>query len=167
MEMQNSINTNEIYGSTKDVVKSFAESGCSPVATKDMEKMGTAGCNYISVFENENHADHEYAANCVPAQVCMNDVVGMTKGLVATYGVVLQILQGNLGQLAYIGEGPTGDCYEGMNKINLGQVKDVLVEKPIKVGPITIGKKEELEFGGMAKLGLDKSLSKCKDGQPV
>ena len=48
--------------------------------------------------------------------------MGMTKGMVATYGVVLQILQGNLGSLAWIGEGPTESCFAGMNKINMGQV---------------------------------------------
>ena len=161
--IQEGINTNKIYGSTKDVAKQiFEESGCEAVSEEDMEKMGTAGCNYVSVFKNQLHAEHEYAANCVPAQVCKQDVVGMTKGLVATYGVVLQILQGNLGQLAYIGEGPTEDCMEGMNKINEGKLKDVLVEKPIKFGPIVIGKKEELEFGGMLRLGIEQSLSNCQ-----
>ena len=101
-----------------------------------MMSNATAGCNYFSVFENGAHADHEYAANCVPATTCKENVVGMTQGMIALYGVVMQILQQNLGSLAWIGEGDMASCYAGMNKANMGSLDDIIAHKPIKIGPI-------------------------------
>ncbi|CAE7406751.1 CHLP, partial [Symbiodinium pilosum] len=167
-EVQNDINTNKIYGSTGDVAKQISATyGCSPVAVGSMGKTGDAGCSYVSVFQNMDHADHQYAANCVPSAVCKEDVVGMTKGLIATYGVVLQILQQNLGSLAYIGEGTSTSCYEGMNKINQGQLHDVLVTEPVKLGSITIGHTTKIDIEGMKKLGVKDTLSNCKDDSEV
>ena len=128
-----------------------------------MKKTGEPGCTYFSIFENEDHAENTYAANCVPATVCKEDVVGMTKGLVATYGVVMQILQPNLGSLAWIGEGTTQDCYAGMNKINEGRLDEVMVKTPIKVGPIVLGFEEKLSFEGLNKVSAMDSLKQCKD----
>ncbi|CAE7468720.1 unnamed protein product [Symbiodinium natans] len=167
-EVQTDINTNAVYGSTADLAETlFKRSGCSPIGSDSMQKTGEQGCIYFSIFENQNHAEHEFAANCVPATVCKEDVVGMTKGMVATYGVVLQILQGNLGSLAWIGEGPTESCFAGMNKINMGQVDEVMVKSPIKLGPIVLGYEEKLSIEGMEKLKAAESLSKCKDDSSV
>ena len=163
-QVQSSINTNELYGKTEEIAGSiFKDSGCTPVVGDSMKSNATAGCNYFSVFENTAHADHEYAANCVPATTCKENVVGMTQGMIALYGVVMQILQQNLGSLAWIGEGDMASCYAGMNKANMGSLDDIIVHKPIKIGPIQIGTEKVLEFEGMKKLGATETLSKCKD----
>ena len=105
-----------------------------------------------------------FAANCVPATTCKEDVVGMTKGLVATYGVVLQILQQNLGSLYWLGEGKAADCYQAMNQINMGQPEDMLKTKPdlVILGHV-VNYKTVLEVPGMKKLGAADSLKSCKD----
>lgn len=167
-QVQSSINTNELYGKTEEIAGSiFKDSGCTPVVGDSMKSNATAGCNYFSVFENTAHADHEYAANCVPATTCKENVVGMTQGMIALYGVVMQILQQNLGSLAWIGEGDMASCYAGMNKANMGSMDEIIVHKPIKIGPIQIGTEKVLEFEGMKKLGATETLSKCKDDGSV
>ena len=83
--------------------------------------------------------------------------------MIALYGVVMQILQQNLGSLAWIGGGDMASCYAGMNKANMGSTDDIIVHKPIKIGPIQIGTEKVLEFEGMKKLGATETLSKCKD----
>ncbi|CAE7559029.1 CHLP [Symbiodinium sp. CCMP2592] len=167
-QVQNSINTNELYGKTEEIAGSiFKDSGCTPVVGDSMKSNATAGCNYFSVFGNKAHADHEYAANCVPATTCKENVVGMTQGMIALYGVVMQILQQNLGSLAWIGEGDMKSCLAGMNKANMGSLDGVIVHKPIKIGPITVGSERVLEFEGMKKLGAADTLSKCKDDSSV
>jgi len=167
-DIQSSINTNELYGKTEEVAGTvFKDFGCTPVVGDSMMSNATAGCNYFSVFENGAHADHEYAANCVPATTCKENVVGMTQGMIALYGVVMQILQQNLGSLAWIGEGDMASCYEGMNKANMGSLDDIIAHKPIKIGPIQVGTEKVLEFEGMKKLGATETLSKCKDDSSV
>ena len=168
MEVQNGINTNTLYGPTDELAKTiFKDTGCSPVAEKNMNKMGTAGCTYFSIFQNTAHADHEFAANCVPGVVCSADVVGMTKGLIATYGVVMQILQPNLGSLANIYSGPIDKCFAGMNKLNEGNLKDSLVTTPI-MGPfnLKLGETTKLVVEGMGHVGALDSLKTCQDGRP-
>ena len=81
-----------------------------------MKKPGDEDCQYVMVFEDTTAPINELAANCVPATICAEDVVGMTKGKIATYGVVLQILQQNLGSLVWIGEGTHEECYSRMNE---------------------------------------------------
>ena len=100
----------------------------------------------------------------MPATTCKEDVVGMTKGLVATYGVVLQILQQNLGSLYWLGEGKAADCYQAMNQINMGQPEDMLKTKPdlVILGHV-VNYKTVLEVPGMKKLGAADSLKSCKD----
>ncbi|CAE7227102.1 CHLP [Symbiodinium natans] len=169
MEIQNGINTNAIYGPTDELAKTiFEENGCSPVAEKDMNQMGKAGCSYFSIFENVAHADHDYAANCVPGLVCSADVVGMTKGLIATYGVVMQILQPNLGSLANIFTGPIDKCYDGMNKLNAGELEHSFVTTPI-MGPfnIKLGETTKMVVEGMSHVGALDSLKNCQNATDV
>ncbi|CAE7457149.1 unnamed protein product, partial [Symbiodinium sp. CCMP2456] len=87
--------------------------------------------------------------------------------MIALYGVVMQILQQNLGSLAWIGEGDMASCLAGMNTANMGTLDDVIVHKPIKIGPIQVGTEKVLEFEGMKKLGATETLSKCKDDSSV
>ncbi|CAE7242751.1 unnamed protein product [Symbiodinium pilosum] len=116
--VQTSINSNALYGSTAEIAKTvFKSSDCTPVTKADWDGKAEADCSYVAIFSNTEFADNEYAANCVPAQVCKDDVVGMTKGLIATYGVALQIMQQNLGSLVHLSEGPILKCYEGQNQI--------------------------------------------------
>ena len=90
VDVQTSINSNSLYGSTKEIAKKvFNSSGCTPTTESDREQQPKADCTYVAVFANAEFADNTYAANCVPAQVCKDDVMG--KGLIATYGVVLQL----------------------------------------------------------------------------
>ena len=44
----------------------------------------------------------------------------------------MQILQQNLGTLAWIGEGDMASCYAGMNKANMGSLDDIIAHKPIQ-----------------------------------
>ena len=138
------------------------------VNPESMKAMGNADCNYYYIFKNSEHAEHDFAANCVPSSVCKEDVVGMTKGMVATYGLVLQILQGNLGSLHWIGQGPTADCYAAMNKINEGQIKDLFVKKPgLVIGGHVITHKTVMEVPGMQKVDAGQSLKKCSEDPSV
>mmetsp|Transcript_63216 Transcript_63216/g.148465 ORF Transcript_63216/g.148465 Transcript_63216/m.148465 type:complete len:324 (-) Transcript_63216:269-1240(-) len=165
-DFQMQVNTNQIAGSTKDVEKQiFGLKGCSKV--EKMDSFGSKGCNYFFVFENKDYVENTYAANCVPATTCNQDVVGMTKGMIATYGVVLQILQPNLGDLSLISSGPTDACYKAMNKINMGNIKDLTVMEPIKLGPITVGHKEKFVVDGMDKVDTVGSLGKCADKDDI
>ena len=133
-----------------------------------MKERISADCDYFYVFENNAHAKHDFAANCVPAAICKDDVVGMTKGLVATYGVVLQILQGNLGSLYWLGEGELSECYKGMNQINLGQIDDLFVTKPgIVIAGHVLTHETVMEVPGMKKLSALESLSNCKNDTNV
>ncbi|CAE7898627.1 unnamed protein product, partial [Symbiodinium necroappetens] len=88
--------------------------------------------SYFMVFLNTAHADHSYAANC-------DNVVGMTLGKIATYGVVERILQQNLEGLAYIGKGPLGKCLEGMTRVNEGDLKGLIKEeRAVKLGSLNV-----------------------------
>eukprot|EP00439_Symbiodinium_sp_Y106_P026172 s833_g3.t1 len=103
----------------------------------------------------------------------------MTKGKVATYGVVMQILQQNLGGLKYIGKGPLGKCLEGMTAINEGKLQGLMKEERIvKLGGLNVmadiasgGKsaamKKTFEFDGMEKIPAVKSFNKCVDDASV
>ena len=105
-EVSEAINSNQVYGNVKEVDKEIFKVGntqCRQMRESEQKNPANKACSYFFVFENTKHADHGYAANCVPAQMCKDDVVGMTKGKVATYGVVMQILQQNLGALKHPG----------------------------------------------------------------
>lgn len=79
---------------------------------------------------------YAYSAYCVPSDVCAVDVVGQSKGLKAGradcfavlralstgYGVVLQVLNQNAGDLVYAGSGLIGDCLSGMNLVNMANL---------------------------------------------
>ncbi|CAE7340824.1 CHLP [Symbiodinium natans] len=169
LEIQTGINTNTFYGPTDELAKTiFKDHGCRPVAEKNMNKMGTAGCTYFSIFQNSAHADNEFAANCVPGLVCSADVVGMTKGKIAFYGVVMQILQPNLGTLANIYSGPIDKCYAGMNLLNSGDLKDSFVKEPI-MGPfnIKLGETTKLVVDGMSHVGALDSLQSCQNTSDI
>jgi len=168
LEVQSSINSNTLYGATKEIAEVlFNSSACSPVPETDRGQKAKAGCAYVAIFANTEFADNEYAANCVPAQICKEDVLGRTKGLIATYGVLLQTMQQNLGSLVYLSEGPIGKCYEGREKINLGQLRSLLQEKEIRLEDedtrAVLGSEMVMEIPGMESLGSQESLLPCKD----
>jgi len=173
-EVATEINTNKLYGGTGEVKKDvFEETNCRRISEAEKSGRGNQFCSYFFVFENVAHADHGYAANCVPAGICQDDVVGMTKGKIATYGVVMQILQQNLGTLKYLGQGPLDKCYEGMTRINEGNLKGLWKEERIiKLGGLNVvadiatgGKaaatKKVLQFDGMASVPAVKAFNKC------
>ena len=138
------------------------------VDSQSLDATVSVDCNYFFVFKNKAHAEHDYAANCVPAAVCKDDVVGMTKGLVGTYGVVLQILQGNLGSLYWLGEGQLNECYKAMHQINTGKIEDLFVTKPgLVIAGHVLTHDTVMEIPGMTKLGVKESLSSCKDDGSV
>jgi len=168
-QVAQSVNTNNIYGSTIDVAKGiFDKTNCSHVDSQSLDATVSVDCNYFFVFKNKAHAEHDYAANCVPAAVCKDDVVGMTKGLVGTYGVVLQILQGNLGSLYWLGEGQLNECYKAMHQINTGKIEDLFVTKPgLVIAGHVLTHDTVMEIPGMTKLGVKESLSSCKDDGSV
>ncbi|CAE7259615.1 unnamed protein product [Symbiodinium sp. CCMP2456] len=171
LEVETSINSNTLYGSTKEVAEVlFNASACVPVPETDRGQQAKAGCAYVAIFANTEFADNEFAANCVPAQVCKDDVLGKTKGLIATYGVLLQTMQENLGSLVYLSEGPISKCYEGRDKINLGKLQSLLQEKEIRledeVGSV-LGSEMVMEIPGMESLGSQDSLLPCKDDPSI
>ena len=114
---QTAVNTNDIYGATADVLEAQLnqETGCHVV--KDYSKNGDPDCQYVMVFEDKIAPLNQLAANCVPATICEPDVVGMTKGKIATYGVVMQVLQKNLGQLIWLGQGDPATCLQRMTEV--------------------------------------------------
>ena len=114
---QTAVNTNDIYGATADVLEAQLnqETGCHVV--KDYSKNGDPDCQYVMVFEDKIAPLNQLAANCVPATICEPDVVGMTKGKIATYGVVMQVLQKNLGQLVWLGQGDPATCLQRMTEV--------------------------------------------------
>ncbi|CAE7332379.1 unnamed protein product [Symbiodinium necroappetens] len=167
LEVETSINSNTLYGSTKEIAEVlFNASACAPVPETDRGQKAKAGCAYVAIFANTEFADNEYAANCVPAQVCKDDVLGRTKGLIATYGVLLQTMQENLGSLVYLSESPISRCYEGRDQINLGNLQSLLVEKELRLEDeegAVLGSEMVMEIPGMESLGSQESLLPCKD----
>ena len=166
LEVETSINSNTLYGSTKEIAEVlFNASACAPVPETDRGQKAKAGCAYVAIFANTEFADNEYAANCVPAQVCKDDVLGRTKGLIASYGVLLQTMQENLGSLVYLSEGPISRCYEGRDQINLGNLQSLLVEKELRFDEegAVLGSEMVMEIPGMESLGSQQSLLPCKD----
>ncbi|CAE7161926.1 unnamed protein product [Symbiodinium pilosum] len=160
-----SINANTLYGSTSDVSKViFKDGNCSAIDKQTLDVHSRAECDYFYIYENKAYAHNDFAANCVPATICNQNVVGMTKGLVATYGVILQILQQNLGSLYWLGEGQTKDCFKAMNQINMGNTNELLVTKPdLVVFGHVVNYKTVMEVPGMKRLGAIDSLSNCKN----
>jgi len=178
--VRNAINTNDVYGSSGEVEKDiFSRTSCrkiGAVTAKEKESFGKPTCSYFYIFQNQLHADHEFAANCVPSTICKEDVVGMTEGKVATYGVVMQILQQNLGKLQGIWKGPMDACMHGMTRVNRGDLSGLWkTERIIKLGgelnfiaaALTGGKSEALkrtlDFDGMAPVPAVKSFNKCSN----
>ncbi|CAE6932047.1 unnamed protein product [Symbiodinium sp. CCMP2456] len=179
-QVENDVNTNSVYGSKAEISEEvFKYTSCRNMGEHERSSQANPACSYFMVFENTAHADHGYAANCVPAQMCMDNVVGMTQGKIATYGVVERILQQNLGSVAYIGKGPLGKCLEGMTRVNEGDLKGLLKEeRAVKLGSMNIiadiatgGKaaatKEALTFDGMEKIPAVKSFNKCVNDASV
>ncbi|CAE7275756.1 unnamed protein product [Symbiodinium natans] len=163
LDLGTQINLNELYGDPDTLRKKVeAYSSCHVVEHRDMKKPGDEDCQYVMVFEDTTAPINELAANCVPATICKEDVVGMTKGKIATYGVVLQILQQNLGSLVWIGEGTHEECYNRMTEVNEGDL-----DKVFKIHNIDfLGmhfKEKRMEIDGMKKLDAFKSLGECKD----
>jgi len=170
-DVDQSINTNTLYGSLQSVThKVFHESGCSAITEEKFDAHGKSGCKYFFIFANAAHAEHAFAANCVPAQVCKDNVVGMTQGKIFTYGAVLQILQQNLGDLEWLGVGNTSSCYEGMHKINGGHIQDLFKQVKIKgLGLLDLLdlSKEELHIPGMEKVTVEESFGDCQDDPQI
>ncbi|CAE7296852.1 unnamed protein product [Symbiodinium sp. CCMP2592] len=179
-QVENDVNTNSVYGTKAEISEElFKYTSCRKMGEHERSSEANPQCSYFLVFQNSAHADHSYAANCVPAQMCADDVVGMTKGKIATYGVVERILQQNLGSLAYIGKGPLGKCLEGMTSVNEGNLKGHLKEERIvKLGSLNVvadlmtsGKagatKQALTFDGMEKIPAVKSFNKCVNDASV
>ncbi|CAE7840342.1 unnamed protein product [Symbiodinium sp. KB8] len=157
--VRNAINTNEVYGSSGDVEKDiFSRTSCRHINSDEKGAFGKRDCSYFYIFQNELHANHEFAANCVPSTICKEDVVGMTEGKVATYGVVMQILQQNLGKLQgiwklgtqgegeglenkdegglpWLRKGPMDACMHGMTLVNRGNLSGLWkTERAVKLG---------------------------------
>lgn len=163
LDMQTEINLNELYGSPDTLKKKFeVESGCHVVNGHEMHKNGDADCQYLMVFENKDAPINQLAANCVPAAICKNDVVGVTKGKIASYGVVLQILQRNLGSLVYLGEGEPDECFNRMNEVNRGDLSKIFKMHTIEFLGFHFTEKK-MEIDGMNKLAVEQSLGDCAD----
>ncbi|OLP82057.1 hypothetical protein AK812_SmicGene37333 [Symbiodinium microadriaticum] len=161
--MSTEINLNELYGKPDDLKKQFeVESGCHVVKKHEMKKNGDRNCQYVMVFENKDAPINELAANCVPSAICKENVVGMTQGKIASYGVVLQILQRNLGTLVYIGEGKPDDCYKRMNEVNKGDLSKIFKMHTIEFLGMHFTEKK-MEIDGMTKLAAEESLADCAD----
>eukprot|EP00439_Symbiodinium_sp_Y106_P040362 s833_g4.t4 len=72
-EVSDAINSNQVYGKTKEVDKEIFKVGstaCRQMREFEQKNQANKACSYFFVFENTKHADHGYAANCVPAQMC-------------------------------------------------------------------------------------------------
>jgi len=164
--MSQEILINRIYGSTDIMKKTIKAYDCGVVSGEDMQMRANASCSYLWVFANKDQPKNVFAANCVPASVCAGDVVGMTKGKIATYGVVLQVLQENLGGLDFLGEGPKEACYDAMTKVNVGNFSSLREEKTHKFGSIVLYKSTEWNVTGMKKLTTLTSLGDCKADSP-
>jgi len=75
--------------------------------------------SYLYIFENLLFKDYELIADAVPGSIVYG--LELTSGKIALYTIALQvILPSLLGDLQYLGTGPTSDCEEAMNKINGG-----------------------------------------------
>lgn len=179
-QVENDVNTNSVYGSKAEIAEEvFKYTSCRKMGEHETSSQANPECSYFMVFQNTAHADHSYAANCVPAQMCMDNVVGMTQGKIATYGVVERILQQNLEGLAYIGKGPLGKCLEGMTRVNEGKLNGLIKEeRAVKLGSLNIiadiatggktaAKKQALTFDGMEKIPAVKSFNKCVNDASV
>ena len=63
-----------VYGSSGEVEKDiFSRTSCrkiGAVTAKEKESFGKPTCSYFYIFQNQLHADHEFAANCVPSTIC-------------------------------------------------------------------------------------------------
>ena len=177
-QVENDVNMNSVYGSKAEIADEvFKYTSCRKMGEQERSSQANPECSYFMVFQNTAHADHSYAANCVPAQMCMDNVVGMTEGKIATYGVVERILQQNLEGLVYIGKGPLGKCLEGMTRVNEGDLKGLIKEeRAVKLGKLNViadivtggeAEKKALTFDGMEKIPAVKSFNKCVNDASV
>ncbi|CAE7770532.1 unnamed protein product [Symbiodinium necroappetens] len=163
-QVENDVNTNSVYGSKAEIAE---------------EVFKYTSCSYFMVFQNTAHADHSYAANCVPAQMCMDNVVGMTQGRIATYGVVERIAVVEQILQQYIGKGPLDKCGEGETRVNEGDLNGLIKEeRAVKLGSLNViadiatggkaaAKKQALTFDGMEKIPAVKSFNKCVNDASV
>ncbi|CAE7942838.1 unnamed protein product, partial [Symbiodinium necroappetens] len=137
-QVENDVNTNSVYGSKAEIAEEvFKYTSCRRIGEHETSSQANPECSYFMVFQNTAHADHSYAAKCVPAQMCMNNVVGM--GVVERIAFVDRMLQQNLEGLAYIGKGPLGKCLEGMTRVNEGDLTGIIKEeRAVKLGSLNV-----------------------------
>ena len=159
---------NENAAGSYDQIKStYKGTGkCSEPGVLELLNQGNPKCNYMYSFKNKDWAKYKDTAYCVPSDVCSVDVVGATKGLALTYGVVLQILNIQAGDLQYAGKGPIGSCLAGMNSVNMANHTAYDKEKDIHIdlfgAKIPVGKQQYMEIEGMKQLNPIELLSKCQ-----
>jgi len=162
LDISSGINLNEIFGSAKVVDETVRAMGCDSVNLKKLDFEANATCSYALIYATEGQPNHKYAANCVPASVCASDVVGMTKGFVVPYGVVMQVLQQNLGDLAFLGQGPNADCLAAMNKVNTGKLDSLQKVIEHKFGHIVLHRETVFDVPGMEKMTLEHATTACE-----
>jgi len=159
---------NENTAGSYDQIKSTykGQGKCSEPGVLELLNQGNPKCNYMYSFKNKDWAKYKDTAYCVPSDVCSVDVVGATKGLALTYGVVLQILNIQAGDLQYAGKGPIGSCLAGMNSVNMANHTAYDKEKTIHIdlfgAQVPVGKQQYMEIEGMKQLNPIELLSKCQ-----
>eukprot|EP00434_Breviolum_minutum_P022105 symbB.v1.2.019516.t1/scaffold1454.1/size117754/2 len=157
-------NTAGSYDQIKSTYKGTGK--CSEPGVLELLNQGNPKCNYMYSFKNKDWAKYKDTAYCVPSDVCSVDVVGATKGLALTYGVVLQILNIQAGDLQYAGKGPIGSCLAGMNSVNTANHTAYDKEKDIHIDlfgtKVPVGKQQYMEIEGMKQLNPIELLSKCQ-----
>lgn len=167
------VNTNQFTGKgsePEDKIKAeyVGEGKCSvPGPLDTLTRQGNITCDYLYTFKNKNWRQYQYTSMCVSSDVCAQDVVGSTKGTKLLYTVVLQILNKNAGDLVYAGEGPIGQCLEGMNTVNEANLSAFNKEVPNYMDlfgtKIQLGTKKVMDVKGMTQLQPLEMLSQCKN----
>lgn len=167
-EIATLVNTNAITGDIeKTIGERYVGNGkCEDPGISALMDKGNPTCSYLYTFKNKDFKDYSYTSMCVPSDVCSVDVAGASKGMKLGYEMVLKVLNRNMGELEYAGEGPLQNCYDGMNMVNLAnqsfkhiEQKFIQITKGVK---IPIGKEEKISFNGMKQLGFLKMMEKCE-----
>ncbi len=158
---------NENGGSYDQIKQAYKGEGkCSEPGVLELLNQGNPKCNYMYSFKNKDWASYKDTAYCVPSDVCSVDVVGATKGLALTYGVVLQILNIQAGDLQYAGKGSISSCLAGMNQVNMANQTAYDKEKAIHIDlfgtQVPIGTQQFMEIDGMKQMNPIEMLSKCE-----
>ncbi|CAK9057075.1 unnamed protein product [Durusdinium trenchii] len=167
-EITNKVNLNEYEGNTEAQIKKeyFGEGKCNEVGLAGLLATGNPQCNYVYSFANKHWPEYEDSAMCVPSDVCSLDVAGATKGTKVGYTMVLQILNRNMGDLQYAGEGPLDACYQGMNmanEANFSFKSTETIHADVMGLKIPIGQTEKLSFIGLKQLDPLQMLGTCAD----